>query len=75
MSTALEIVANELAAETRRCGIDVKCDAHILVTPKLAIKMEPYKATDYYRKFIKDLIKQYDDKKKAELAARQISLL
>lgn len=75
MSWALEIVAKELEQQTRAYGIEVKTGSHFLVTRDLAIKMEPNKTTDYYRKFITDLIKQHDDKKKAELAARQISLL
>lgn len=75
MSWALELVARELATEIRACGIDVKCDAHILVTRDVAIRMQPHKTTDYYRKFITDLIKKHEAKKKAEQQARQVSLL
>jgi len=75
MSCALEIVARELQSQTAACGIEVNCAAHILVTRDLAIKMLPGKTTDYYRKYITELIKKHHDKKKAEQAARQITLL
>lgn len=74
MSWALELVARELGDKIRDCGIEVKCNAHILVTRDLAIRMHPNKTTDYYRKFITDLIKKHEAKKKAEQQARQVSL-
>lgn len=75
MSWALETVARELQSQTAACGIDVKCDSHILVTRDLAIRMKPHQTTAYYRKFIADVIKAHQDKKKAEQQARQVTLL
>lgn len=75
MSIALEMVARELQQEIKACGFEVNIGSHILVTRDLAMRMKPHETTAYYRKFISDIIKKYQDKKKAEQQARQVSLL
>jgi hypothetical protein len=75
MSWGLELVARELGAEIRACGMDLNVSASVLIRADVALKMPRGKTTDYYRKIIGAEIKKYRDKQKAELEARQITLL